>query len=124
MATRVRDLETSLERLRGTRQQTLLNTIEEERAAFAEQTATNMATIVELTRQRTANVRKILDYNLADRRTALATDTAKEAQQALDDYCVRDLASETKLAWLEELEAELVATHAELAKEKALRVNY
>ena len=124
MATRVRERETSLERLRGTRQQTLLDTIEEERAAFAEQTASNMATIVELTRRRTANMRKILDYNLSNRRAAQATETAKQAQQALNDYCVRDLASDIDLAWLEEVEAELVATHAELAKEKALRVEY
>ena len=126
MATRVRERETSLERLRGTRQQTLLDTIEEERAAFAEQTASNMATIVELTRRRTANMRKILDYNLSNRRAAQATETAKQAQQALNDYCVRDLASDIDLARLEMVEAELVAMRAELVKvkEKALRVKY
>ena len=115
-ATRVRNLET----LRGTRQQTLLDTSEEERAAFAEQTAKHMAT----SRRRKANQRTAGDCNLADRRTAVATDMAKNAQQAVNDYCVRDLASELKLTRLEELEAELVATHAELAKEKALRVKY
>ena len=124
MVTRVRDLETSLERLRGTRQQTLLDTIREERAAFAEQTATYMATIVKLMRRRTATMRKISDFNLSNRRAATATETAKQAQQALNDYCVRDMASDIDLARLEKLEAELVAMHAELANEKALRVKY
>ena len=47
MTTRVRELEASLERLRGTRQQTLLDTdtIKEERVDFAEQTATYLAKI-------------------------------------------------------------------------------
>jgi len=124
MATRVRELEASLERLHGTRQQTLLDTIKEERADCAEQTATHLAKIAVLSQRRMATMRKVSDINLSKRRAAQATETAKQAQQALNDYCMRDLASDIDLARLEEIEAELVATHAELAKEKALRVEY
>ena len=124
MATRVRELEASLERLRGTWQQTLLDTIKEERADFFEQTATYLAKIAVLSKRREATMRKVSDINLSNRRAALATETAKQAQQALNDYCVRDLASDIDLARLEMVEAELVATRAELVKEKALRVKY
>ena len=124
MATRVRELEASLERLRGTRQQTLLDTIKEERADFAEQTATYQAKIAVLSQRREATMRKVSDFNLSNRHAAQATETAKQAQQALNDYCVRDLASDIDLARLEMVEAELVATRAELVKEKALRVKY
>jgi len=126
MATRVRKLEASLERLRGTRQQTLLDTIKEERADFAEQTATYLAKIAVLSQRREATMREVSDFNLSNRRAAQATETAKQAQQALNDYCVRDLASDIDLARLEMVEAELVAMRAELVKvkEKALRVKY
>jgi len=124
IATRVRKLEASLERLRGTRQQTLLDTIKEERADFAEQTATYLAKIAMLSKRREDTMRKVSDINLSNRRAALGTETAKQAQQALNDYCVRDLASDIDLARLEMVEAELVATRAELVKEKALRVKY
>jgi hypothetical protein len=123
-ATRVRELEASLERLRGTRQQTLLDTIEEERAAFAKQQKDYVAEIAVLKQRRKATERKVSDFNLAHRRAALATDKVKELQHALNDYCADDLASDINLAQLEELEAELVAARAELAKEKALRVKY
>jgi len=110
--------------LRGTRQQTLLDTIKEEWADFAEQTATYLAKIAVLSKRREATMRKVSDINLSNRRAALATETAKQAQQALNDYCVRDLGSDIDLARLEMVEAELVATRAELVKEKALRVKY
>ena len=122
MAARVRELEASLERLHGTRQQTLLDTIKEERADCAEQTATHLAKIAVLSQRRMATMRKVSDINLSNRRAAQATEMAKQAKQALNDYCVRDLASDIDLARLKMVEAELVATRAEVVKEKALRM--
>jgi len=75
-----------------------------------------------LSQRRMATECKVSDFNLSNRRAALATETAKQAQQALNDYCVRDLASDIDLARLEMVKAELVATRAELVKEQALRV--
>jgi len=77
MATRVRELEASLERLRGTRQQTLLDTIKKERADYAKQTATYLAKIAVLSKRREATMLKVSDINLSNRRAALATEMAK-----------------------------------------------
>lgn len=110
---RVCELQEILDRVRSSRTQTLLDTVEEQKNKIAE-----------LTTRRKTNQRKICDTNLDRRRAALAKEKAQQAQQALNEYCVRELRGDIDLARIEQLEGELAAVRVQLAEQTALREKY